>query len=270
MTYIFLDTNILLHFMPFDQIKWEAITGCVEYKICFAPIVLNELDGHKYSSNKKLSRRAKSIASKIDSLIEVEQNKVLFITNRPNKNTFKNNQLSRKDQDDNLIASIIEFSEANHNQTVLLVTHDTGPRLKAKSLNINCFKLSEYYLLSEEMDESERQLKVLQKENLELKNRLPKLQLLFKDLAKNVEISLKPLSLSRGSFISSKIEKIDKSSLYAKTPQDEIIDMNKALGTKGLSPLRVPAIRVFTDEQISNYNQQIDSVNTFTLLGKFK
>lgn len=252
MTYIFFDTNILLHFMPFDQIKWETLVDCIEYKICFAPIILKELDEHKYSSNKKVSRRAKAMLTKIDSLIEIEQDKVLFLTNRPRKITFRENQLSRKDQDDNLLASIIEFRKLNINETVLLITHDAGPRLKAKSLAIKYFKMPENCLLSEEMDESEKQLKALQKENLELKNRLPKLQLLFRDKVKKVKINVKPLSFSKESFITSKTEKLDKGSLYAKMPQDEIIDMG------GLTPLRIPAIHMFNEEQISAYNQQID------------
>jgi len=56
MNYLFLDTNILLHFKTFDEIKWtDYVIG--EYHLSIAPVVLDELDKHKYHVNAKTARR---------------------------------------------------------------------------------------------------------------------------------------------------------------------------------------------------------------------
>ena len=65
MKYIFLDTNIFIHFQFYEQISWQEIVGD-EYKLIIAPIVLDELDKHKTNPNKKIAGRVKSILPKIE------------------------------------------------------------------------------------------------------------------------------------------------------------------------------------------------------------
>ncbi|RYE05509.1 MAG: hypothetical protein EOP44_04550 [Sphingobacteriaceae bacterium] len=66
MTYLFLDTNIFLHYRAFDEIKWqEQFPDIGEYKLIIASVVIDELDKHKQNPNRKLATRAKKILSKI-------------------------------------------------------------------------------------------------------------------------------------------------------------------------------------------------------------
>ena len=64
MTYIFLDTNSLLHFQDFENINWNDIVKDPDYEIVICPMVLNEINKHKDSSiGKRRERAKKSIKS---------------------------------------------------------------------------------------------------------------------------------------------------------------------------------------------------------------
>ena len=66
MTYIFLDTNLFLHFQDFEQINWNDIIGTNDtINIALAPTVIDELDKHKYNANRKIQKWAKKITAQI-------------------------------------------------------------------------------------------------------------------------------------------------------------------------------------------------------------
>ena len=66
MNYIVLDTNIFIHFRDFDQIDWKSILNSKEdFLILIPPIIIDELDSHKYNKNPKISKRVKRILPKM-------------------------------------------------------------------------------------------------------------------------------------------------------------------------------------------------------------
>jgi hypothetical protein len=253
MKHIFLDTNIFLHFKPFDQINWKSITGSDSYVILIAPTIVNELDKHKYSSNKRLSKRAKSMLTKIDGLMDKAQDFIQFIYSRPKDSTYDDFGLSRGDQDDSLLATILEYKVSNTDSDVVLITFDSGPRFKAKSLNIQSLKMPEDMLLPEEPDESEKQIKALQKENLELKNRIPKVALSFKNGETLLKQTVKPIFIDKRSFIDKALQNIQsKHTPAVKAP--EVNNNNLYFNMGAISN----AFNSITEEQINNYNLSLD------------
>lgn len=50
MTYIFLDTNSLIHYQDFGNIRWMDIIKDNDYAIVICPQVLKEINIHKDSS----------------------------------------------------------------------------------------------------------------------------------------------------------------------------------------------------------------------------
>ena len=46
MKYLFLDTNIFLHFQNFEQIPWGNLVDDTEFKIIVSDIVAAEIDKH--------------------------------------------------------------------------------------------------------------------------------------------------------------------------------------------------------------------------------
>ena len=82
-----------------------------------------------------------------------------MLTHRPKQETFTENRLDKTEQDDCLIASLIQFSIENPDAQTILVTDDIGPRLKANNLGVKTLKLPENEHLSEEPDEMETKLR---------------------------------------------------------------------------------------------------------------
>ena len=59
MKYLFLDTNIYLHYLDIEQIKWKDIIEDSDFTIVVPRVVLREIDKHKDQSRGKIQKRAK-------------------------------------------------------------------------------------------------------------------------------------------------------------------------------------------------------------------
>ncbi|MGE9310140.1 PIN domain-containing protein [Niabella sp. CJ426] len=190
MTYLFLDTNIFLHFQYFEEIPWKEIANSQDFNIVVAPIVLDELDKHKRNPKSKIATRAKKVLSRIEVITQNPDSYPLqYWPIRPSNETLEINQLDRNEQDDLLMASMIEFSAKMQNEA-FLITNDTGPLLRARSVNLKVIKISDKYLTPIEQSEKEKELIKVKKELELLKNVLPKTELTFKDKNEFIEVKL--------------------------------------------------------------------------------
>lgn len=274
MKYIFLDTNIFLHFQYFDQIDWSKIVNSNDYKIVISDIVLKELDEKKYDSNKKKAERSKNVIAKIDKIADenngVIQNKAkseLILLNAINKAVLEENLLNIDDQDNYLIASILDFKKNNPDYDIVLISYDSGPRRKAKNLGINALKMPEDYLLPQEPDEKDKKLKELQAENLKLKNKIPKLSVFFDDNSQKKVFSISKQNLSEDENKALKIIELDKSykPLIYKSPQElkeELDKKNPLLARFSLSSTISSFGSIsssITKEQTENYNKNLEN-----------
>ena len=66
--FVFDDTNVLLHYQFFDEVDWHTQLGVTSVTLVFAPVVLSELDRHKWSGSRREKARAKSVLKKIAAL----------------------------------------------------------------------------------------------------------------------------------------------------------------------------------------------------------
>lgn len=184
MKYIFIDTNIFLHFQDFRKIDWKKEAKAKECTLMLAPIVLDELDKKKIGTN-RIGKKARQVLSAIEDLIDkaVLNKTVRFevLLEKPMQRIYDENELNFKEPDHRLFASIIDFKEKKQVDDILLCTNDVGPRLRAKQYGIALLNLSEKYLLPEQESEAEKQIKKLEQENAKLKNRIPKLSIAFDD-----------------------------------------------------------------------------------------
>jgi predicted ribonuclease YlaK len=209
MKYIFLDTNIFIHFQPYEQIPWQKIVED-DYILVIAPIILDELDKHKTNPNKKIAGRIKNILPKI----EKEQTNANSIMNAclsvPKDATFDQYNLLRNQQDHALLAAILEFGALNGLENIVFVSHDTGPRMRARQLEIHVIQLDEKYLLPEEESQEEKELKKLRRENIELKNNLPDVVLTFENGEKFKKVEIKPITLTKDEYCSISLQSIEE------------------------------------------------------------
>lgn len=251
MNYIVLDTNIFIHFKDFDQIDWKAVSKSGgDFCILMPPTVIDELDSHKYHKNPKISKRVRRILPKIVSFLD--SNKLIrLISTRPRNETFISNQLNKDEQDDRILAAILEFQQSlNDNDTLVYITNDTGPYLKARTLAINSIKIADSYLLPEESDENEKKIKELEKELIKFRNQSPKIVLGFGENDHFYRCNKKEELKTKEEFISESIIEIKKEYPYL-----EKIDFENNENTifKALS------VSLLSDYQIEEYNSKLKS-----------
>lgn len=194
--YVFLDSNIFLHFRPFDQVDWLPIARAREVELVIAPIVVRELDHHKdQHRNSGIRDRARKALKKIEDLelgsgeTELAEGVTLHYANEP-RLAYKDYGLVRESNDDQLIACCIEAKGKYPDDSVLLITDDTGPRLKASRNSIKAATLPEGLRLPSSVAESEKTILELRKKVQELKSSLPELRLQFHNGQENYRFSL--------------------------------------------------------------------------------
>lgn len=254
MNYIVLDTNIFLHFRDFDQINWSELIGnndrCI---ILIPPTVIAELDSHKYNKNQKISKRVKRILPKIEDNLNNPNSSLLLklLIEKPKDETFDTHRLNKNDQDDSILASIIEFKQKiTDNDNLVYFTYDTGPRLKAKTLSVNCIKISEDYLLPSEPDENEIKNKELQKELNAFKNQAPKIVLEFVEGNEYLKPEKKKLIKYKEEAVANFMDDVKRKYVYLQKTQIEESNLNDIL--------KAANFFVLSDDQIQRYNSELD------------
>jgi hypothetical protein len=257
MQYLFLDTNIFIHFIDFEQIDWSSETQSSDKVIItIAPIVIDELDKHKYNKSNRISNRIKKLLPKIENSIEnpdLLKYQIKIIDKRPSEETFRENHLDKTEQDDSLLAAIIEFKQyINDGDRIIYITNDFGPRLKAKSLSIDTSKPDAKYLLANEPDETQAKLNTLQKELNELKYKSPNVTLTFFDKSNFSIFKREELEYSRKTFIAKEIENVkNQTPFLIYTPPDKDLYKNPLLA------FNTNPLLSLSEEQINNYNNEL-------------
>lgn len=199
--YVFVDTNIFLHYQPFDQIKWFEVLGSTNVVLVATPVVIRELDEHKYQHrNSAIRDRARAALKKIEQ-VDLEEATASLPDGIGLKSAkepaidFQQYGLRVETNDDHLIASCLAHLEAEPETDIVLVSSDTGPRLKARKHEIKTVTLPEKYKLQSAIDPIEKENKQLQRRIQQLENRFPKLELAFADRANQLRVTL-PLPLA--------------------------------------------------------------------------
>jgi hypothetical protein len=257
--YIFLDTNIFLHFVDFDQIDWKKVASSTDdVVLVIAPVVLEEVDSHKYNKNNRLAQKAKKLLPKLERAFEsVTSNKckVMNLIERPKEAVFLDHHLDRLVKDDHLLASIIQFKQGlSETDKVVFITHDLGPRLKAKSLGIAALPMNEQYLLPNEPDELEVKNRELQKEINELRNKIPKLSLTFLDQSLFKTYHRNKLQETKEAFMERALTRVrvDYQPLNFQ-------DVNKHISNNPLAGLYSHPLFTVPKSEIEDYNRNLES-----------
>jgi predicted ribonuclease YlaK len=186
MTYLFVDTNVLLHYRRLEEIDWLNLSKSKEAVIVLCLAVVRELDEHKISHHQgKIRKRAQEIIASLHRKLSGEESDVIrdgvqleFVAEEPSID-FSEHRLRSEIADDWLIASVIELKQKHPTDEIKIVSADLGLSIKAKAQSINVLRPSEADKLADELDEGEKRIKDLQRELAEIKNSLPELKLCF-------------------------------------------------------------------------------------------
>tara|TARA_R110000751_G_scaffold307843_1_gene432660 strand:+ start:2688 stop:3605 length:918 start_codon:yes stop_codon:yes gene_type:complete len=250
MKYIFLDTNIFLHFQDFEKIDWLSESFSKACKLIIPPVVIDELDEKKIGTS-KIGNRARNVLNRFEQLAEKEDAKIKenidfeILLLKPSREIYETNSLNFDEKDHRLIASIIQFSEVFNLDEILLCSNDIGPRLRAKMYGIKSLKLDSKYLIPNQVSEEEKTIRKLERENQILKTRIPKLDVLFFDENKFLKIKIPENDYSNfEDFKNQRLKqiKVENPYLESTNPQGNLLEQINAL----------------TSSIIDRYNDQLD------------
>lgn len=178
--YLIVDTNVLLHYQPIDQIDWSNISGCKNPIVYVPLVVIEELDKHKDQHRlAKIRERARRTLALIDKVIgdgfsgDLREDVLLVVESEAPKVDWDTLNLKKNKPDHRLIASA--FSKNSDSNPVAVVHRDYTIKLTLRRLKLQSLELPEELLLEDAVDELDREIKALRLENERLKLRLPKL-----------------------------------------------------------------------------------------------
>jgi hypothetical protein len=266
---IFLDTNVYLHYQPFDQIKWTDLLDVEEVTIVVPPVVLRQLNNRKDAEHsRRVKRRAGQVLRKLSEMLSSESEVVLGpgvrlrLEDREPMLDYEAYQLSGDTDDDDLIASVIMWREEHPHSDAALVTADLGLLLKAKAgrQSIPTFELPLRFRLPDEPDPIEKEARQLRQRIRELESASPRLSLTFKDGTQLAEFVLpRPVELTEA-VLSTKLENLKKQ--YPPRPSDaRLPDKPQArLGGEALAELIAAGanLSLVSEEEIERYNAELD------------
>ena len=150
MKYLFLDTNIFLHFEDFEEIPWNTIPGISdECCLCIAPTVLDELDDQKDNSKGKIQKRARKYSRKLyDIIMQSKSSKYKVISIPESTPTAEDAaKLDITKNDNKILLSALKSNYDKHD--IIVVSSDRHILIKASQLGLGHLLMPEEYQLHE-------------------------------------------------------------------------------------------------------------------------
>ena len=167
--------------------------------------MFDELDKYKTNTDKKNTKRVKNILSKIEKEYQKDNSLILVNLSTPKDKTYEKFELSKNQPDHALLAAILEFEDQHENDGVILISNDTGARIRARSLDISLVELDEEFLLPKGDSTEEKESKKLRKQLEELKNMLPQVELNFDDGKLFKKVELNPLLQTEKDYLETEL-----------------------------------------------------------------
>ena len=176
--HLFLDSNVFLQCKDIKELPWASVTEDQDIILIVCSEVQSEIDRLKGDGKNRRSKRARKASQLFRSAINATNEELEISRSNPkvvlsfpnftriNWSTFP--ELDPSYPDHRYIAEAM--THANQGHKTLIVTHDTGPILKAKRLGVGYFEVPEAWLLEPETDERDKQI-------LKLKNEIREIQL---------------------------------------------------------------------------------------------
>jgi len=250
-TAAFLDTNIYLHFKPFEDIDWCSTLEAESVLIVIPRIVFAQLDKVKETgSTSKIRQRAKRVAYQLEDIISEDQAKirknvsVLFLPKAPSV-CYEDHGLDPEVDDDRLLAAMLTYREDNHDQRIVLVSDDVGPRVKARPLQFEAQTLEDDLRLPSEPDPVESELRELRRKHQRLVNAQPELRIEFEDEAQHRRFTLEQsANTDRDATLDALLAEERKKWPKAKPDQ---ASLNVAV-----------KLSLVSADEIARYNQEVD------------
>lgn len=180
MKYLFLDTNVFLHFTSFEIIPWKELVSD-DFTIVIAPVVQQELDKHKDQSREKIQERARKMSSLLfDYLMKNKECRIPIVRcKEPIPSETDRLYMDLSINDNRIILAALK--SGYNKDEIVIVTGDKNNIFRAIDNNLKYLLLDEKYKLKPPKTEAEKQIEKLEKELKDAKERVPDPKILFDD-----------------------------------------------------------------------------------------
>jgi predicted ribonuclease YlaK len=140
-----LDTHVLLHYQPVDQIPWPAVLGAQSVRLVIPLRVIEEIDAKKYARAANLAKRARNVLPSLERLVgpagapgRLTQEVTIEVPVETGP------RYRPEDADEEILETCRELEQFT-GQHVTLVTGDTAMRLRAQANAIPTRELPDNY-----------------------------------------------------------------------------------------------------------------------------
>lgn len=180
---LFIDTNSFLQMRDFNQIAWRTLFPNAETITLFVcNAVIAELDKHKVSTNKRRRDRARKAlrlieeaAATADMILSVRESApkvdIAIWRGKPAWSDFPD--LDPTSPDDYLVAAAATMPQG------VVLSHDTGPRIRARIAGVCAECPPDDWLLPAEQTDDQRKIGQLARELEAAQNARPRLQIVL-------------------------------------------------------------------------------------------
>lgn len=185
MKYLFLDTNIFLHYQWFEDIPWERIVND-DYTVVVVPIVQDELDDKKDYAKERIQKRARKVSSSLFGfLMGQKECKVKIVRCKdpiPTQQDRERMDLSKNDY--KIILSALQ--SGYDKKDIIIVSSDNNVLFHARDFGLGFILMDDVYRLPPEKTEIEKQKEELERELHEERDKRPQPYLTFKNSKKTI------------------------------------------------------------------------------------
>jgi hypothetical protein len=140
-----LDTNLMLHCLRPDQVKWTEVVGHELVRLVVPLRVVEELDGKKYAGNAKLSGRARAVLPWLEKAVGPSGEPKRVVDGVTIEVTVDPGPRERPADADREILDACHEIRQFGGVTPTLITNDTGALLRAHGEEILAVKMPEKY-----------------------------------------------------------------------------------------------------------------------------
>jgi hypothetical protein len=192
---VFPDTNLFMHFRPFNEIDWCELLQASVVEIKIAPVVTRELEEQKtLNPSRKLRERAATALRLLHGYLghgQVREGVTLeFLITEPNADAAGARGLNLQINDDRLVGTFLQYRDEHRDVPSVLVTDDLPLTVKATHYQIQIAPPGDSLRLPVEPDALEKKNKQLEAELLRYKSREPALEVLFKSGQRHAQFQI--------------------------------------------------------------------------------
>jgi hypothetical protein len=165
---LFVDTNVFIQLSDLKDLPWNGLFPMAKrIDILVSRTVIDELERHKNGTNDRRRNRArralkliKDASAATNFRLELPCNSIalwLVIANGPRPDWEALSMLDRQEPDDRLVAEAVAFGNG-----AFLLSHDSGPLIRARLVGLSAFEPPEPWLLPPERTDDQRKISQLE------------------------------------------------------------------------------------------------------------